>query len=114
MDFWEFRTGLRKMGLALSAIEARALFATLDSDHSGAIEPTELEQLLFGRTLTNAQRAELHAAARRDVRHRHEQGALAVMTPQEGRKDQGASGLLRLLPYYLIGGSDTAQAGGAR
>ena len=68
----------------------------MDADRSGAIAPTEVEVLLYGRPLEAARRAHIVATESRSTRH----GGRAA---KEAPKGSAAAGILRLVPLYLLG-----------
>jgi len=99
IELSEFRAGLRTLGVALSDDESAQLFATMDADGGGTIQPEEVEVLLFGRPLEAARRAELIASTSRSARH----DGRSVGTADAKGAAAGLRGMLRLLPLYLIG-----------
>ena len=90
------------------------VFAALDADGSGSVQPSELEALLFGRELDAAERAAMRAASNREVRHTHAhaQGgsggggggaAHGGAGGEEPPRDRGSlrGSIMRLVPRWL-------------
>lgn len=68
---------------------------------SGALEPAELEVLLFGEPLCAARKEKMLAIANRERRHRERQ------TRESDAARRGGGGLVfRLLPLFLLGGGE--------
>jgi hypothetical protein len=103
IELSEFRAGLRTLGVALSDDESAQLFATMDADGGGTIQPEEVEVLLFGRPLEAARRAELIASTSRSARHDGRSVGTADAKGAAAGLHAGLRGMLRLLPLYLIG-----------
>ena len=104
VDVDEFGRGLKALQLQLSEAEVKQVFAALDADGSGSVQPSELEALLFGRELTDAERAEMREASSREARHTHEQGAgHAGAGGDKPPRDKGSlrGSLMKLVPRWL-------------
>ena len=65
----EFEQGLANLRLELSPADARAIFDVLDADGGGSLQPAELETLIFGRELKEAERADMREGANREQGH---------------------------------------------
>ena len=82
----EFEQGLANLRLELSPADARAIFDVLDADGGGSLQPAELETLIFGRELKEAERADMREGANREQGHSE---TPPVATPGKEKRSLG-------------------------
>merc|ERR1719316_2343843 len=70
----------------------------MDADGGGSLQPAELETLIFGRELKEAERADMREGANREQGHSE---TPPVATPGKEKRSLGRS-LVQMLPPFLM------------
>lgn len=108
--FDEFLHGLDSLGFDVHPADAALLFRSLDIDASGELETPELELVLFGEPLAEAERQKLKGGAARTQKHAA-RGKGRVIRDGGSQGQQAKKPSPWLLPFYVLVG---AVSGGTR